>query len=202
MLKRRIPSSRVARAGQRGIVLIVALVVLVALTIAGIAMIRSVDTATLVAGNLAFQQSATHASDKGVEQALAMLRQKAIDGTLDSSDPSNGYFATLENSKPTGTQSWQDFWQTSLGPASFDAGEDQFKNHIYFVVHRQCAFAKPPGSGGECISSPAIVSESAGNSHGLGGIALRAATAVYYRITVRVSGPRRTESYVQSYVAM
>jgi len=27
------------------------------------------------------------------------------------------------------------------------------------------------------------------------------ATAVYYRITVRVSGPRRTESYVQAYVS-
>lgn len=203
MLKRRIPSSRAARAGQQGIVLIVALVVLVALTIAGIAMIRSVDTATLVAGNMAFQQSATHASDKGVEQALAMVRQKAIDGTLDTSDASNGYFATLANTdKPSGTQSWQEFWQTSLAPAAFDAGEDQFKNHIYYVVHRQCAFAKPPGSGGECVASPAIVAESPGGSHGVNAIPLKAATAVYYRITVRVSGPRRTESYVQSYVAM
>lgn len=205
MLKRRFVPSRRARAGQRGIVLIVALVVLVALTIAGIAMVRSVDTATLVAGNLAFQQAATHAADKGVEAALGMLAGKATDGTLDTNDGTNGYFATLAAAdKPIGNQSWQEFWHDNLEAVAREApnSPDTFGNRIFYVVHRQCAFAKPAGAGGECVSSPAVISESTGNGQGSDDIRLKAATAVYYRITVRVAGPRRTESYVQSYVAM
>jgi Tfp pilus assembly protein PilX len=203
MLKRRTFPARLARSGQRGMVLLVALVVLVALTVAGIAMIRSVDTATLVAGNLAFQQAATHASDKGIEQAMAMLRQKSADGTLDGNDPTNGYFATLRaQDSPVAGQSWQAFWQDSLQAAAYDAGEDQFKNHIYYVVHRLCANAAPPGANGQCVESPAITTAGGGNGLGLGGVPINAASQVYYRITVRVAGPKRTESYVQSHVAM
>jgi Tfp pilus assembly protein PilX len=205
MLKRRSSPSCRGRSGQRGIVLIVALVVLVAMTIAGIAMVRSVDTATLVAGNLAFQQAATHAADKGVEEALGMLAQKTADKTLDTNDPTNGYFATLAGTdKPTADQSWQEFWQANLAPVAreIQVSPDQFGNRVFYVVHRQCAFAKPAGAGGECVSSPVVTSDSSGNGQGSDDIKLKAATAVYYRITVRVAGPRRTESYVQAYVAM
>ena len=46
---------------QRGTMLIIALIVLVAMTLAGIATMRSVDTATVMAGNIAFRPvSYTH----------------------------------------------------------------------------------------------------------------------------------------------
>lgn len=201
MLTRRHPLRRRARSGQRGLVLIVALVVLVAITIAGAAMMRSVDTSTLVAGNLAFQQAATHAADKGVEQAFAMLKQKAADKTLHESDTSNGYFATrTEADNPREGKSWQQFWQDTLAAHARDAGEDQFKNHLYYVVHRECALAKPAADA-QCVASPANTG-GRNNSQRINPFNYRAATSVYYRITVRVVGPRRTESYVQSYVAM
>lgn len=190
---------------QRGIVLLVALVVLVAITIAGIAMMRSVDTATLVAGNLAFQQAATHASDKGVEEAIQMLRQKATDETLHENDPTRGYFATLkQEDNPAAGVGWQQFWQDSLAASAFalyDGAPDDQGNRISFVVHRQCAFASPPGAGGQCVASPAVT-QAKGNSQEAGEVQLQSASQIYYRITVRVSGPRKTESYVQSHVAM
>jgi Tfp pilus assembly protein PilX len=40
---------------QQGVVLLMALIMLVALTLAGIALVRSVDTTNLIAGNLAFK---------------------------------------------------------------------------------------------------------------------------------------------------
>ena len=75
MLRRLATPSRRQPASQQGMVLLIALVVLVAVMVAGIAMIRSVDTATLVAGNLAFEQAATHAADRGVEAAVARLAE-------------------------------------------------------------------------------------------------------------------------------
>lgn len=195
---------RATRQAQQGMVLLVALIVLVAIMVAGMAMMRSVDTATLVAGNLAFQQAATQASDKGVETAMAMLRQKLIDDTLSVNDVSNGYIATLQatdNPDPTTNQSWQAFWDANLKGIAYDAGEDVYKNHVYFVVHRMCQNALPPGAGGQCVASPAVTTTT-GNSQEAGEIQLNSASQIYYRITVRVAAPRRTESYVQTTVAM
>ena len=57
----------------RGAVLFISLIVLVAMTLAGIAMMRSVDTGNLIAGNLAFEQGAMQAADRGIEQAFQWL---------------------------------------------------------------------------------------------------------------------------------
>lgn len=205
MLKPRRPrATPVRRAMQRGMVLLMALVVLVVIMVAGIAMMRSVDTATLVAGNLAFEQAATNAADKGIERAIVMLQNKALTPTsLDKDDVSSGYYATMRASaSPSPGQNWEAYWDANLsGGNSYDAGTDQFGNHIWYVVHRECQFAQPPGAGGQCVASPKITTAS-GNSQEAGEIELQSASQVYYRITVRVQGPRRAESYVQSHIAM
>jgi hypothetical protein len=59
--------------GERGVVMFIALLVMVALSLAGIALIRSSDTATVVAGNLAFKQAAASAVDRSIEQAISAL---------------------------------------------------------------------------------------------------------------------------------
>ena len=198
MLKRRTIPSPLRRARQRGIVLVVALVVLVAITIAGISMIRSVDTATLVAGNLAFQQSATRAADKGVEEAIRAL-EVDLEGRRDDDDPTSGYFAELQgNQSPAAGQTWQEFWKLSLADSAKLWNEDEFGNRIEYVIHRQCPSAGAPGVVVSCVMSPAIMDKRGGQ--GIDDPSYEVATAVYYRITVRVSGPRRTESYVQAYV--
>ncbi len=60
---------------QRGAVLLIALIVLVAMTLAGIAMMRSVDTGILVSGNMAFRQSATLAADAGINSGWKKLQE-------------------------------------------------------------------------------------------------------------------------------
>ena len=55
---------------QRGVVLVISLIVLVALTLAGIALVRSTDTANVIAGNMAFRMGALQAVDTGVETAF------------------------------------------------------------------------------------------------------------------------------------
>ena len=59
------------RRAQQGVVLFIALIILVAMTLAGIALMRSVDTNVLIAGNLAFRQANTMYADTGVEAARA-----------------------------------------------------------------------------------------------------------------------------------
>ncbi len=202
MLKHQSNPARLARAAQQGMVLLVALVVLVIIMVAGIAMVRSVDSATLVSGNLAYQQSATYAADKGIEQALAMLTKKKQANLLDSDDPTSGYLASMRSTdSPAAGVSWQSFWNSTLAANSYALPPDNFQNQVSYIVHRECGFAKPPGTGGLCVASP-VVTKSTGNAQEAGEVELDASSQIYYRITVRVAGPRRTESYVQSHVAM
>ena len=59
--------------------LFIALLVMVALSLAGIALIRSADTATIVAGNLAFKQAAEYTVDRSIEQAIKALFDPVAD---------------------------------------------------------------------------------------------------------------------------
>ena len=58
---------------QRGVVLIIALVMLITITFAGLALFRQVGLGAVIVGNLAFKQGATSAADRGVEQARTWL---------------------------------------------------------------------------------------------------------------------------------
>lgn len=68
-IARRLSSSR----HQRGVVFIVTLLMLIAITMAGLALFRTVGTGAIIAGNLAFKQAATSAGDRGIEFARNWL---------------------------------------------------------------------------------------------------------------------------------
>jgi Tfp pilus assembly protein PilX len=65
---------------QRGVVLLITLIILVAMTLAGIGMMRSVDTGNLIAGNLAFRQASANANDAGMNMAFNALMTVANSG--------------------------------------------------------------------------------------------------------------------------
>ena len=91
---------------QRGVVLYVALVVMVAMMLAGIAMLRSVGTGVAVAGNLAFKQNATLAGDRGAEAAISWITTPSLD--LKTDVPAKGYSATWVSGFDPVAFNWDD----------------------------------------------------------------------------------------------
>lgn len=75
---------------QRGVVLLIALIVLVAMMLAGIGMMRSIDTTTMIAGNVAYRQATLQAGDSAFITAYNTLLAVATNGAdkivLNSSD--------------------------------------------------------------------------------------------------------------------
>ena len=103
------------RAGQAGVVLMMALIVLVAMTLAGIALVRSVDTSNIIAGNLAFKQAATNSGDTGIEAAAAWLNANSgalTNNALARATPllSNRIWAPTRPGTITGTPCWRARW--------------------------------------------------------------------------------------------
>lgn len=197
---------------QAGVVLIIALVVLVALTLAAITLVRSVDTNNIIAGNMAFQQAATRSADAGIETAIAWLEDcnnthaTCTSTTLDNDSATNGYSASGSNStqNPAANQSWDAYWVQSLAAraVTLNGGtSDAAGNVVSYVVDRMCNNAGPKLSGASCVASPAV-NTAPGNQEEANEVQLNAPSVVYYRITVRVAGPRNTVSYVQAMVSM
>lgn len=192
-----------SRRGQRGVVLMIALIVLVAMTLAGIALVRSVDTSNIIAGNLAFQQAATHAGDTGTETAVAWLQANNAGTTLQANIFASGYAAARTD--PAAGQSWDAFWNNVLVPAGQVvtlAQDATTGNTVAYTIQRLCnAIGNPVTPGVDCAVSQTAVANNS-SSKGSGVIALQYSSLVYYRITSRVAGPRNTVSYVQSIVAL
>ena len=195
---------------QKGVVLMVALIVLVALTLAGIALMRSVDTSTMIAGNLAFQQAATNSGDTGIEYAVSWLETNNSGSTLHGNIYAQGYAASRQD--PVAGQSWDAFWTSVLAangqtlqiPSSAAATANATTgNTVSFTIQRLCnAVGDPVSTSVDCAVPQSAANAATSSSKGAGFIQLQVSTAIYYRITSRIVGPRNTVSYVQAIVAL
>lgn len=205
---------------QRGVVLIVALIVLVAMTLAGIALVRSVDTGNIAAGNMAFRQGATMAADTGIEAGIDWLDSQQAGAALNNDRENDGYYATSQNTLDVTNRNlssgvavdWDHDGCANLSgvtkcitpSAEKTVKQDDVVLYRYsYIIHRLCsnpiAYTHQDNS---CITYVPPNSKTPnrdvvgyGNTGGFGGNAIP-----YYRITTRVLGPRNTVSYVQSVV--
>jgi Tfp pilus assembly protein PilX len=183
----------------RGAVLFIALIVLVAMTLAGIAIMRSVDTITLIAGNLAFKQGTIQSSDNGIEGGFQWLL--ANRATLANDNLASGYYS----SRPAGTLNWNDpaTWASAVALPADAAG-----NTISYLIHRMCTLSSAAynAANQQCaLDAPATgvpPPPAMGDSFTVGAPGYLQDPKVYYRITVRTQGPRNTTSFVQSMVSI
>lgn len=188
---------------QRGVTLIIALIVLVAMTLAGVAMMRSVDTGTIVVGNIAFRQSSVVSADQGLQSAYGYITAGAGGTSLynDDNQPgaaSKGYFSSTPANEP-------DWWDpnTWTNAAQLNAGTpDASGNVIYYLIHRLCKDpnASNNASGQSCAATP---DNTAISGEGIDASAPNYFTrppATHYRITARSVGPRNSIAIVQTLV--
>ena len=81
------------RHSQRGYMLMLVLVALVAMMVSGIALVRSIDTNQLVAGNLASRNATVHSADLAVQEAVNWIQANATNGVLFADATASGYYA-------------------------------------------------------------------------------------------------------------
>ncbi len=183
---------------ESGIVLILVLIGIVAMALAGVALVRATQTTNMIAGNFAFKQSALAATDAGVELAYSQL--VTVLATPETNYPSGClagacvYYparqATDVNGIPTVVGNWSTVPATTIN-ASYS---------VQYVIDRLCTGASP-------LADPQLNCY-AGKSTGEGGSKNVNSSSpsvskqvINYRVSVRVSGPRNTTSFVQAIVA-
>ncbi|OAM52127.1 hypothetical protein A7981_01155 [Methylovorus sp. MM2] len=191
---------------QNGVALFVVLIVLVAMTLAAIALVRSVDTTNIVAGNLAFQQAATNSGDNGTEQAIVWLEQANKDPvSLHLSQLGSGYSAT--RGAPAATFSWDTATSGTGAITPVTLAADAAGNRVSYIIQRLCdAPGNPldhnPVTGPNCDKPRLTQANLEGNSNVVNADRIYLSNDAYYRITTRIEGPRNTLSYTQLIAAM
>jgi Tfp pilus assembly protein PilX len=206
---------------QGGVVLMIALIILVALTLGGIALVRSIDTTNLISGNLAFQQAATRSGEAGTETAMQTFLE-AVTTTQTSlwNDDFTRAYAASTQAVGTTASWWDSYWSTTINPndqvlpgqcsnGSATGGrvcvlatDPATGNTVSYTIQRLCRSAGDPtqttttacARGSQPLSTKGedFTSDSSGH--------LRA-TQYFYRITTRIAGPRNTSTYIQTVVA-
>jgi hypothetical protein len=218
------PHSRMAhaparRGQQRGVALFFALIALVAIMLAAVVLVRSVDTSTLISGNLAFQQAATASGDSGTEAAIIALSGMEATGAIppaknvlnDATHPFNitnaglGYFSNLDPGKSLTGNAGSFFLWTNADSVLVAPAPDSSGNTVRYVIQRMCTDPNVAVQSTTCLFSGAALDNNKQNiplpqeiCKGPG--CPVAGQSPMIRITSKVTGPKNTLSYVQAFV--
>jgi type IV pilus assembly protein PilX len=201
-----------SRRQQSGLALIVALIALVAMTLAGLGLARTVDTATLIAGNLAFRQGAAISGDAGVEKALEWLSGATAD-TLKTDASASGYYATsqmssdLTGNRSPGNDDDDVAWNGRGGRyTSICLAEDVAGNTACYIIHRLCDRTGVISSAECSVHQSGTGGGSSGSKRQMETYQqagwTQVANMAYYRVTVRVDGPRNNVGFIQSFLVI
>jgi len=198
---------RVVKPFQRGVALILSLIMLTAMMMAGIALFRKISAGSMIAGNLTFTSSAISAAEQGSETGRTWLTSQTAAGLYGAAA---GYFPATCYTNDThiatdvdcSTAAAPVFDPTTFNWTTFSTlatADDGAGNEIRYVVHRLCRMTGELDKiGQECVVSQTASAGSGGKtSVTYGTQALSSTMKPYYRITTRVRGPRNSLAYTQ-----
>lgn len=207
---------------QRGIILVMVLIAIVLLSLAGAAMIRASDTTGVVVGNIGFRQGAVSVSDQGVEEARAWL---AAQWNTMNTTAAGRCTAGAAAGAPTwclwydqvtvpGTAWYRASTADNFDPRTYVWSDTTAKRttaglptgySMHWVIHRMCETSTggDPGIAATlCLKQSGAAAAGASQTSAVYGQFIKKSfnSGPYFRITVRVTGPHATTSYVQALV--
>jgi Tfp pilus assembly protein PilX len=188
-----------AGARQHGVVLIFTLIVLLILTIGGLALVRSMQSSLFSAGNLAFRRDLVNQGEQAVANVMSEFASGGIlstsgitDGDLISANYKSTTLPTNSQGVPTALLSDAIF--TTDGQIANDIPGPLNSNvTIRYVIDRMCNLTGVASSA-TCVQSTGIPT---GGTHNRN-TAVAPPSATVYRLSVRVTGPRSTQVFLQT----
>lgn len=179
---------------QSGIILVIALIALVIMMLASVALIRSSNTNLLIAGNMAFKRDLINQAERAIPQIKAKLISGGAlgsDVTRYSNVIAENYYATIQTSNISG-----------IPDVLFNVGDTNANNIIdatsgviiRYVIDRMCLATGEPTEG-KCT-----MGGTSNDGPGCSAPCKKPGGIDYpvYRITLRATGPRNTEAYLQT----
>lgn len=179
--------SAARRTRQRGMTMLVILILLSVMLLGALGLARVTEGSTLVSGNVASKEASLQAAEIGWNAAYAKVKALADD----SADSGGWYWATMQpTDQATGLPTTIDFDATPSVPGGVG------RYTVNYAVDRQCTQAVVSANGRECLVKQADVME----GRDADAPDYQPKSARQYRITVRVTDERGTQTWTQSLV--
>lgn len=190
---------------QAGTALFVSLISLVIMTLGAFALVRAIDTSTIIAGNVGFKQAALISTDAAIESAIQWIQ--ANEGARTADVPEEGYYSTMQVDVNDfrNEVNWDGTNTGALATAK-QLSTDDLGNQVSYVIHRICENPGAYSGTNQCLtyksSETPTTSSHSSPSYTSGPGQNTAPTLLYYRVTLRVTGPRNTLTFVQAVFAI
>jgi type IV pilus assembly protein PilX len=184
-------------ARQQGVVLIFSLIVLLILAIGAVALLRSVDTSLVSAGNLAFHRDLVNQAEQAVANVMTEFKTGALPlgGATTVSMPAANYSAaTLPTNAQGVPLALLDNTAFGLVATGADIAGRTPDVTIRYVIDRLCAPLTVVAASSTCVQSTGLPTGGTANRN----TAVAPPSATIYRISVRVDGPRSTQAFLQT----
>ncbi|OGT19945.1 MAG: hypothetical protein A2342_08600 [Gallionellales bacterium RIFOXYB12_FULL_54_9] len=117
---------------QQGVVLVIAMVALLAISLGGVALMRTVDTSNVVSGNVAFNEAAIQMADIGAEVAYAEINAEADPKVFTGKAYYFPNYSPISPTSglPTQAGAWQDVPANTVNLSGY---------RVQYMVERMCA---------------------------------------------------------------
>ncbi len=200
--------NQTVRSSQRGVTLLFGLIALAIMMIGAAAMVRSMNTSMLMAGNLGFKRDLTNQAERATATVMALMNTGALNTELarQNAAVTRNYSASILPTNAQGVPNAlvSDSNFTTVGAVANDITVADQGVVLRYVVDRlcvntgladgsHCTMSDPGSPMGGSASTTHRADDSAAN--GGGGVLPR---QTVYRLSIRVSGPRNTQAYFQT----
>jgi Tfp pilus assembly protein PilX len=196
---------------QRGAVILFALIALVVLLIGTLALMRSMNTSLFTSGNFGFKRDLTNQSERAMNTVLDAVQAGGAlvtEAARQASNTASNYSATVLPVNPEGVPDalLTDAAFATVGVSGNDITLSDMGVTVRYVVDRLCV-AAGPASPDACTlsgdqlpdgSSESELLRAEDSGSGVPPIASPVSLQVVYRVSIRVTGPRRTQSFFQT----
>ncbi len=170
------------RLGSRGVTMLVVLLLMSVMLLGGLALARMTEIGVMATGNSSYREASLQASEVGVNTAYARVRTI----TNEEANSGNWYWATMQaQTAGLPTVTWATAPEITVGSYS-----------VRYVVERMCNTAPVTATLRQCLVKQVPQT----SSSRVGVEELDPPNSRQFRITVRVTGPKDTETWVQSLV--
>lgn len=197
---------------QRGVVLLFSLIALVVMLIASVALIRSFQSSLFTSGNIAFKRDLQNQGERAVDEVLKAFRTGDLKtpAARAAHQAASNYSATMlpVNAKGIPNALQNDTTFAAVGDALNDIKPANQQVSVRYVIDRLCVTVGAESTLGptSCVVADNLVPagtssgnwQSAERSLGVGGGTPTGQPGVVYRLSIKVTGPRNTQSFFQS----
>jgi type IV pilus assembly protein PilX len=179
---------------QRGVVVLIALIALLALGYAGTTLMRSVDATTAITGNVGLAQNATLGVDAAVEHAIAALFERVTISDLTADDETQSYYASRQTQEDARGIPYrlQQLANYADDARIVDAGNG---NVARYLIERMCTTSGPVTPEG-CVLTPTVDAAAPGTV-----TSPEPPPVPLFRQSIRVDGPAGTTVFAQAWLA-